>query len=187
MVLNGQLCSLRRWTMSDAESLVRHANNPEVAKQLRDRFPHPYRRDDARAFIRAVAAGAPAQNFAIVVDGAARGGLGYQRGSDVERYSAEVGYWLGQEYWGRGIGTEALRLFTTYAFDQLGLLRIFALPFADNAASIRILEKAGYSREGILRSSSVKYGQPRDQAAYAIVNDRWSAGHDIIQRCPSST
>ena len=175
MVLNGQLCTLRRWTMSDADALARHADNLEIAKQLRDRFPHPYRREDARAFVKVATAVDPPRNFAIVVGGEACGGLGYEPGSDVERFSAEVGYWLGQDCWGRGIGTEALRLFTSYAFEELGLLRIFALPFADNAASIRILEKAGYTREGTLRSSSVKYGQARDQAIYAIVNDNWSA------------
>ena len=173
MVLNGQLCTLRRWTMSDADALARHADNLEIAKQLRDRFPHPYRREDARAFVKVVAPVDPPRNFAIDVGGEACGGLGYEPGSDVERFSAEVGYWLGQDCWGRGIGTEALRLFTSYAFEELGLLRIFALPFADNAASVRILEKAGYVREGTLRSSSVKYGQPRDQAMYAIVNDHW--------------
>ena len=168
--------------MSDADALARHADNLEVAKQLRDRFPHPYRREDARAFVKVVAAVDPPRNFAIVVGGEACGGLGYEPGSDVERFSAEVGYWLGQACWGRGIGTEALRLFTSYAFDELGLLRIFALPFADNPASIRILEKAGYVREGTLRSSSVKYGQPRDQAIYAIVNDNWSGARPRTAR-----
>jgi [ribosomal protein S5]-alanine N-acetyltransferase len=170
--------------MSDAASLVRHANNAAVARQLRDRFPHPYRPEDARAFLRMATAVDPPNNFAIVggpearglVDGdAACGGLGFVAKSDVERFSAEVGYWLGQECWGRGMATEALRLFTAYAFDRLGLLRLFALPFADNAASIRVLEKAGFQREGTLRSSAVKFGQPRDQAMFALVNQRWGA------------
>ncbi len=161
--------------MGDANSLVHHANNADVARQLRDRFPHPYRPEDARAFLKTVTAADPLNNFAIVVAGEACGGLGFVPGSDVERFSAEVGYWIGQECWGRGIATEALRLFTAHAFDGLGLLRVFALPFADNAASIRVLEKAGFQREGTLRSSCVKFGQPRDQAMYALVNQRWSA------------
>ena len=102
------------------------------------------------------------------------GGLGYVPGTDVERFSAEVGYWLGESLWNRGIATEALTLFTRYAFDELGLLRLFALPFADNAGSIRVLEKAGFQAEGVLRSSSVKFGKPRDQMVYAVVNARWS-------------
>jgi len=175
--LQGSLCSLRPWAMRDADALVRHANDAEVAKQLRDRFPHPYRREDARAFLSVVSAAAPPTNFAIVTldSGDACGGLGFVRGSDIERFSAEVGYWLGQACWGRGIGTEALRIITDYAFDHLGLLRVFAVPFADNRRSIRVLEKAGFEPEGILRASCVKFGQPRDQAMYARVNPHWRA------------
>ena len=91
----------------------------------------------------------------------------------MERYSAEIGYWLGEAYWGRGIVTEALVLMTDYVFDSLNMLRLFALPFADNTGSIRVLEKAGYMQEAVLRSSSVKYGDPRDQLLYARVNDHW--------------
>jgi RimJ/RimL family protein N-acetyltransferase len=181
-VLKGQLCTVRRWAASDAESLVRHADNFEVAKHLRDRFPHPYRREDARAFLKVVAAADPVTNFAIAVDDQACGGLGFVPGADIERFSAEVGYWLGQACWGRGIATEALRLFTDYAFGTLGLLRVFALPLADNPASIRVLEKAGYQLEGRLRSSCVKYGQPRDQALYARVNEQWSANQPRTRR-----
>ena len=101
------------------------------------------------------------------------GGVGYVPGSDVERYSAEIGYWLGEALWGRGITTEALRLLTSHCFESEHLLRCFAVPFADNAGSIRVLEKAGYTLEGIMRSSSVKAGQPRDQALYARVNQGW--------------
>jgi RimJ/RimL family protein N-acetyltransferase len=160
--------------MSDAASLVRHANNLNVARNLRDRFPHPYTARDAAGFLAAVAKDDRPTNFAIEVAGEAAGGLGYVPGTDVERFSAEVGYWLSESCWNRGIVTEALTLFTTYAFDEVGLLRLFALPFADNAGSIRVLEKAGYQAEGLLRSSSVKFGKPRDQAVYAIVNARWS-------------
>ena len=175
MTLQGERCTLRRWRTSDAASVVRHANNLNVARHLRDRFPHPYTRKDAQTFLSAASSEAPQTNFAIEVAGEAVGGLGYVPGTDVERYSAEVGYWLGEACWGRGIMTEALVLFTRHAFAELGLLRLFALPLADNVASIRVLEKAGYTAEGILRSSCVKFGQPRDQAIYAVVNDRWSA------------
>jgi ribosomal-protein-alanine N-acetyltransferase len=175
MVLQGQLCTLRRWRKSDAGSVVRHANNFNVAKHLRDRFPHPYTGRDAHAFLEVACDAEPQTNFAIDVEGAAVGGFGYVPGTDVERYSAEVGYWLGEGMWGRGIATEALGLFTRYAFAELRLLRLFALPLADNIASIRVLEKAGYTREGILRSSCVKYAVPRDQAIYARVNGQWSA------------
>ena len=116
----------------------------------------------------------PPTNFAIEVDGEAAGGLGYVPGSDVDRFAAEVGYWLGESLWGRGIVTEALAMFTDHAFKELQLLRLFALPLIDNAGSTRVLEKTGYVFEGRLRSSCVKYGEPRDQAIYARVNPDWT-------------
>jgi RimJ/RimL family protein N-acetyltransferase len=173
MELIGQLATLRPWRQADAPSLVKYANNPNVARQLRDRFPHPYTAADARSFIQAIAQARPTTTFAIVVDGEAVGGTGFSPGADVERYSAEVGYWLGEPFWGRGITVEAVRLLSAYAFETCSMLRLFALPFADNVQSIRVLEKAGYTREGILRSSSVKHGAVRDQALYALVNPGW--------------
>jgi RimJ/RimL family protein N-acetyltransferase len=171
--LEGTFCCIRPWRESDTASLVEHANNINVAKYLRDRFPHPYTRKDAHDFLRYAAASPDPSNLAIEVDGAAVGAIGYVAGTDVERFSAEIGYWLGEPYWGRGITSEAVVLVTGYAFDTLNLLRLFALPFADNLASARVLEKAGYVYEGILRSSSVKYGVPRDQLLYARVNPGW--------------
>lgn len=173
MILRGRLCTVRPWHLSDAGALARHANSIEVARQLRDRFPHPYLKSHALAFIRAAEAVHPPSNLAIEVDGEAAGGIGFVRSTDIERYSAEIGYWLGMAHWGRGIVTEALVLVTEHVFRELDVLRLYALPFADNAGSIRVLEKAGYVREGILRSSSVKYGQPRDQAIYARINPAW--------------
>lgn len=175
MRLEGNRCVVRAWTTKDAEALTRHANNINVARQLRDRFPHPYTIDAARAFIDYASSAEPRTNLAIQVDHEAVGGIGFVPGMDVERYSAEVGYWLSERYWGRGITTEALMLVTEYAFARLNLLRLFALPFADNVASMRVLEKAGYSREGTLRYSSVKYGSPRDQAIFARINERWES------------
>jgi ribosomal-protein-alanine N-acetyltransferase len=174
MRLEGRLCAIRPWRESDAASLVAHANNINVAKYLRDRFPHPYTRKDAHEFLRYAAASPDPSNLAIEVDGAAVGAIGYVPGSDVERFSAEVGYWLGEAYWGRGIVTEAVVMLTEFAFTRLNLLRLFALPFADNIASARVLEKAGYVREAVLRSSCVKYGVPRDQLLYARINPDWT-------------
>jgi RimJ/RimL family protein N-acetyltransferase len=173
MHLEGARCLVRPWRAADIRPLVRCANNPNVSRQLRDRFPNPYTPADARAFIDSVSRMRPATTFAIEVDNEPVGGIGFSPGSDVERYSAEIGYWLGEQYWGRGIVADALSLVTAYAFRECGMLRLFALPFADNARSIRVLEKAGYQREGILRSSSVKFGKPRDQALYAKVNPDW--------------
>ena len=172
MRLEGTRCVVRRWQIADAAALTRHANNMNVARQLRDRFPHPYSKADANTFLKGAVADRDSSNLAIEVDGEAAGAIGYVIGTDIERYSAEIGYWLGEAHWGRGIATEALVLVTEHAFAA-NLLRLFALPFADNAGSIRVLEKAGYVREALLKSSSVKYGVPRDQALYARINPDW--------------
>lgn len=171
--MKGSFSTVRSWRTSDVPSLVKHANNANIARQLRDRFPHPYTAADARRFIEGVTSARPVTTFAIDVDGEAVGGIGFSPGSDVERYSAEIGYWLAEPFWGRGIASDAVRVVSQYAFDKCNVLRLFALPFADNARSTRVLEKAGYTREAILRSSSVKAGIPRDQALYALINPEW--------------
>ncbi len=172
-MLRGLRCFVRPWRLADADALVRHANNLNVAKQLRDRFPHPYGRANALTFLKFATQDEDPTNLAIDVHGEAVGGIGFVPGSDVERFSAEIGYWLGEAHWGRGITTEALTLVTDDVFRRRNMLRLFALPFADNVGSTRVLEKAGYVREGILRASAVKFGQPRDQALYARVNPGW--------------
>lgn len=174
LVLQGQRCCVREWQRTDVLSLVEHANNLNVAKNLRDRFPHPYTAKDAKEFVKHAVSNPDPTNLAIDVDGHAVGAIGYVPGRDVERYSAEMGYWLGEAFWGRGIATEAVQLVTDHAFVAQGFLRLFALPFADNVGSVRVLEKAGYTREGLLRSSSVKFGEPRDQFMYARINPSWT-------------
>lgn len=174
--LTGERCLVRAWRFSDAKAIARHANNANVAKQLRDRFPHPYTVGDARTFIEGLMTGHPITTFAIDVGGEAVGGIGFSPGTDVERFSAEIGYWLGESFWGRGIAAEALRLVSEYAFRDCGMLRLYALPFADNLQSMRVLEKAGYQKEAVLRASSVKFGKPRDQALYALINPNWRTG-----------
>jgi len=164
---------VRPWRESDIDSLAEHANNINVAKNLRDRFPHPYTRNNARDFLKYAASLQDQSNLAIEVEGAAVGAIGYVTGQDVERFSAEIGYWLGEAFWGRGIVTEALVLTTEHAFRHVNILRLFAVPFADNAGSVRVLDKAGYVFEGRLRASSVKFGTPRDQLLYARINPDW--------------
>ena len=173
ILLQGERCRVREWLKTDAEALAAHANNSNVARNLRDRFPHPYTLRDARAFLRQAVAARDPTNLAIEADGVAIGAIGYVPGRDVERFSAEIGYWLGESFWGRGIVSEALQLVTEHAFERMNFLRLFALPFADNIASVRVLEKAGYVKEGLLRSSSVKFGEPRDQFMFARINPSW--------------
>jgi ribosomal-protein-alanine N-acetyltransferase len=110
--------------------------------------------------------------FAIEVDGEAAGGIGFVPHSDVERVSAEIGYWLGEPFWGRGIVAEALVAVTQYAIESHHLTRVFALPYARNTASCRVLEKAGYVVEGRLRRSCIKDGEVLDQMQYAYIAER---------------
>lgn len=158
---------VRPWAPDDLPSLVQHANNPNVARQLRDRFPHPYEPAHGRGFLSWLARQQTPTVWAISVEGRGVGGIGLEVGQDVERVSAEVGYWLGEPFWGRGIATAALDAVTARAFRLFDLSRIFAVPFAGNAASIRVLEKAGYVREGHLHRSAIKDGVIVDQYLYA--------------------
>jgi RimJ/RimL family protein N-acetyltransferase len=166
-----QSCTVRSWTLGDVPSLVKNANNREIWINVRDRFPHPYTSRDGREFIRSARRMQPETFFAIEVDGAAVGGIGFVLQTDVERVSAEIGYWLGQPYWGRGIATEAVVHVTRHAIERHGLTRVFALPFAYNVASCRVLEKAGYLLEARLRRSAIKDGRVVDQMQYAFILD----------------
>jgi [ribosomal protein S5]-alanine N-acetyltransferase len=161
-------CELRSWRLRDLDSMVAHANNRNIWINLRDRFPHPYTARDGRAFLKHALAQQPETAFAIAVNGDAVGAIGFQISNDVERVSAEIGYWVGEPFWGRGIATEALVALTRYAIAGHGLTRIYAVPFAWNAASCRVLEKAGYVLEGRLRRSAVKDGKVTDQLQYAF-------------------
>jgi ribosomal-protein-alanine N-acetyltransferase len=164
-------CTLREWKTGDEESLVRHANNRNVWINLRDSFPHPYTLIDARDWIQRASTEAPVRNFAIVVDGTAAGGIGFIPREDVYKRSAEIGFWLGEEYWGRGIMTKALCAVTEYAFDDFDLCRLYACVFEWNPASMRVLEKAGYHLEARLKKAVTKEGKTIDEFLYAIVRE----------------
>ena len=160
---------LREWRATDAEALALQANDRRIWLNLRDAFPHPYTRREARSFIRTVRERTPETTFAIAVKDEAVGSIGFVLRPDVERVSAEIGYWLAEPFWGRGIATEALIAVTQYAIETHHLTRIYALPFAWNTPSCRVLEKAGYSLEARLRSSAIKDGQITDQMQYAYI------------------
>ena len=169
MELDLESCSVRSFRDSDAAELAAKANNRSVWLQLRDRFPHPYTIDDARGFIAFARGADPETAFAVTVGDLPVGSIGAVLREDVERCSAEVGYWLGEAYWGRGIATRALVSFTRFAFAAYGVERLFAVPLAANTASCRVLEKAGYRLEGRMRRSTVKDGVVQDQLLYAIL------------------
>ena len=164
-------CTLRSWEWRDCNSIVRHANNRKVAINLRDRFPYPYTIRDARNWLDHVVDHKPETNFAIDLAGEAVGGIGFTPMYDVARRSAEIGYWLGEKFWGRGIVTEALTAVTDYAFKNFDLCRLYAHVFDWNGASARVLEKAGYVLEGRMKKSVTKDGQTIDQLLYAMIRE----------------
>jgi len=169
MKLTLKNCIIRPYERGDELSIVRHANNRNIWINLRDRFPHPYTLAHARAWIEQEIRSREENNWAIEVDGHAGGGIGLAPREDVNRLCAEIGFWLGESYWGRGIMTEAVGAVTRYAFETRGFIRVFAEVFEWNSASMRVLEKCGYTREGVLRSSATKDGKVIDQVLYAIV------------------
>ncbi|MES1254365.1 MAG: GNAT family protein [Acidobacteriota bacterium] len=165
-------CELRSWRLTDLDSLVANASNPAISANLRDRFPYPYTRSHGRDFLRGVRTQHPEVSLAIAVGGQAVGGIGLRLQDDIDRVSAEVGYWLGQPYWGRGVATEAVAAFTPYAMRVHALTRVFAVPLARNVRSCRVLEKAGYHLEGRLRCSVIKNGEVADTLQYAFVVEK---------------
>jgi RimJ/RimL family protein N-acetyltransferase len=177
MLLDLTVCLVRDWRLDDAEALARRANDRRIWINLRDRFPHPYTPADARAFLAHVRESRPRTAFAIVIDGEAVGGVAYTLHDDVERISAELGYWLAVPFWGRGVATAVVSGFTPWVFHtHQELRRIYAVPFARNAASARVLEKAGYRLEGLMRESAIKDGVVNDQLLYAIRRSEALAG-----------
>ena len=161
-------CTLRGWRHEDAASLTRHANNPNVARNLADVFPYPYTMDDARIWIGRHAGVEPPRVFAIVIDGDAVGGVGLEIGTDIHRRSAELGYWLAEPYWGRGIVTDAVRAVIRYGFATFDLEHIFAGLFERNVGSRRVLEKAGFTLEGRLRMHVTKNGETMNDLIFGI-------------------
>ena len=164
-------CVVRSFRKEDAPSLARQADNRKIWLNLRDQFPSPYTLIDAERWVREAAAMNPQTHFAIAVDGVAIGAIGLRLKTDVRRRTAEIGYWLGEEFWGRGIATEAVLALSEFALREFDLVRLYAAVFEGNPASARVLEKAGYEREARLRKAVVKDGRTLDLMLYALVRD----------------
>lgn len=164
---------IRKWNPGDAEALAQAADNPNIAKNLRNVFPHPYRLEDAEWYINDCISHGEERQIAraIEVHRKAAGGIGISVKEDVYEKSAELGYWLSEDYWGRGIMTEAVREICREAFETFEIVRIFAEPFADNAASRKVLEKAGFTCEGIMRNGVYKNGQIHSYCMYSILRE----------------
>jgi len=161
---------LREWRLSDAASLAENVNNINIWNNVRDALPYPYTEEDGKQFIAMVLSQPkPPAILAIAVDGKAVGSIGIVLRTDVERISAEMGYWLSEAYWNKGIMTEAIKQMTIYAFTHFPQLqKIYATPFDFNIASHKALQKAEFEREAVLKQAAVKNGKIVDEHYYSI-------------------
>lgn len=162
-------CVLRPWRDGDQDDLVRHANNRRVWRNLTHLFPHPYTRADADTWLAIAGEASRSRHFAITVDGAVVGGIGAMAGVGIGERTAEFGYWLGESVWGQGIATAAASALRAHLMASGEFVRLQAPVFAWNPASMRVLEKAGFGREGVLRRAVSKDGQITDLVMYACV------------------
>lgn len=163
---------IRGWKSDDAAAIAKGMNNKKVQDNLRDGIPFPYTVTDAADFISAMLAAESGDTFswAITADDIAIGSIGVFRKENVHRLTAEMGYWIAEAYWGKGIVTKAVKQACGYIFENTDIIRIFATPYAYNAASCRVLEKAGFAYEGTLEKNVVKNGQIFDMKMYAIID-----------------
>jgi RimJ/RimL family protein N-acetyltransferase len=168
-IKNPRQIKLRPWSFDDLDLLVKFANNKKIADNLTDAFPYPYTRDDGIDFLNRFKDDEPLRAFAIEVDGIPCGAIGIHPQLDIHRKNAEIGYWLAEEYWGKGIMTEAVRMIVSYGFKAFDINRIFARPFAPNVASQKVLEKAGLKFEARFEKSIIKNGLLLDELFFSIV------------------
>lgn len=162
---------IRNWRMEDAGDLAQMLNNKNILNNLRDGLPYPYTKKDAEEYITSMLSSDKTKTFAfaVTVNDKAVGSIGVFRCDNIHSRTAEMGYYIGEPYWGRGIGTSAVRQVCGYVFEHTDIIRIFAEPFAYNTASCRVLEKAGFELEGVLRSNAVKNGKVLDMKMYSLV------------------
>jgi len=167
------MCEIRSWEINDASELALALNNKNVLDNLRDGLPFPYTVADATEFINLMlrADGNKTYSFAITFDNKVVGSIGVFRKENIHSRTAEMGYYISEAYWGKGIGTSAVKQTCEFIFSNTDIIRIFAEPFAYNAASCRILEKAGFSFEGTLRKNAIKNNTIIDMKMYSLVRD----------------
>lgn len=166
-------CFIRKWKLEDAKELAEAISNPNIQKNLRDGLPYPYTEEDGRAYISEMLGADEKKTFAfaIVYHEKVIGSIGVFRQDNIHCRTAELGYYIAEEYWGRGIMTDAVKQTCAYVFSNSDIIRIFAEPFSYNAASCRVLEKAGFQLEGTLRWNAVKNGQVLDMKMYALIRE----------------
>lgn len=166
-------CRIRKWELSDAKDLAAALSNKKVQDNLRDGLPYPYTEQDGKEFISAMLSADENETFAfdITVDNMVLGSIGIFRQGNIHRQTAELGYYIAEEYWGKGIMTEAVKQICEYVFANSDIIRIYAEPFAYNIASCRVLEKVGFQYEGTLRSNAVKNSKVIDMKMYSLLKE----------------
>ena len=166
-------CRIRKWELSDAKDLAAALSNRKVQDNLRDGLPYPYTEQDGKEFISAMLSADENETFAfaITVNNMVIGSIGIFRQGNIHRQTVELGYYIAEEYWGKGIMTEAVKQICEYVFANSDIIRIYAEPFAYNIASCRALEKAGFQYEGTLRSNAVKNGKVIDMKMYSLLKE----------------
>ena len=164
-------CKIRKWKLSDAKDLASALSNTKIQDNLRDGLPYPYTEQDGVDYISAMLSADEIETFAfaITIDGKAIGSIGVFRQGNIHRQTAELGYCIAEEYWGKGIMTEAVKQICKYVFEKSDIIRIYAEPFAYNTASCRVLEKAGFQYEGTLRNNAIKNGKVIDMKMYSLL------------------
>lgn len=170
MVLKLRSSILRPWVKSDVQDIVRHADNINIWNNMRDGFPHPYTSAEAEKWIDMCLSNITDVLLAIEVGSVAVGGAGLIRKSDVYSKNMEIGYWLSEDYWNKGIVSEVVAALTEHAFVKLGMKRVYAAVFEYNSASMRILEKSGYKSEAVLKSSVYKNSRFYDEHIYSVLD-----------------
>lgn len=164
-------CRIRKWELSDAKDLATALSNKKIQNNLRDGLPYPYTEKDGADFIFAMLSADENDTFAfaIMADNKVVGSIGVFRQGNIHRLTAELGYYVAEEYWGKGIMTKAVKQICEYVFGKSDIIRIYAEPFAYNIASCRVLEKVGFQYEGTLRSNAVKNGKVIDMKMYSLL------------------
>ncbi|PBQ33321.1 GNAT family N-acetyltransferase [Sphingobacteriaceae bacterium] len=160
--------TLRPWTMNDLQSLVKYANNHKIAENMTNQFPHPYKEENGKAFIEFATKDSPIHIFAIEVNGEAVGGVGIHPQSDIHIKNAELGYWLAEPFWGKGIVSKIIPQIVDFAFKTYDITRVFARPYGRNRGSQKVLEKNGFKLEARLEKTIFKNGEYEDELIYAI-------------------
>jgi ribosomal-protein-alanine N-acetyltransferase len=165
---------LRPWSIRDAKALALIANNKKIADNLRDGFPFPYSLSDAKNWLNMILPeNYPPRFFAIIIGKEVAGSIGIVSKTDIYRKNVEIGYFIAEELWGKGIATKAIKAATSYAFRDFDIVRVFAEPFADNPGSRKALENAGFNLEATLKNNVIKNGIIKDSCIYSVLKEEF--------------